>query len=276
MKKNEFLAELRANLKKKHVPKISIDDALAYYDEAIHDRMEDGMSEEKAVAAMGSIDDAVQSALESMPVFLRATQRIRSDSILMSITIVLLVIGAIVWIPLTFALALTALSIYFVIWALVISLCFAVACGLFCGVMSIPALVVGFLHDMFLSGVLSAGMFLLIGGISILVIPIVARIMHSLVQGARDYVTWIAHFFVQVPAEKNDVSTGRTDTTPCSEGHSKRLLSLFGGIFIAIGLVLILIAYVGSGCNLARLPELPALQISSCSLYMSPHTIAFM
>lgn len=113
MKKDEFLAELRANLKKKHVPKNSIDDALAYYDEAIHDRMEDGMSEEKAVAAMGSIDDAVQSALESMPAFLRATQRIRSDSVLMSITIVLLVIGAIVWIPLTFALALTALSIYF-------------------------------------------------------------------------------------------------------------------------------------------------------------------
>ena len=52
--------------------------------------------------------------------------------------------------------------------------------------------------------------------------------------------------------------------------------SLFGGIFIAIGLVLILVAYVGSGCNLAGLPELPALQISSCSLYMSPHTIAFM
>ena len=134
----------------------------------------------------------------------------------------------------------------------------------------------GFLHDMFLSGALSAGVFLLIGGVSILVIPIVARIMHSLVQGARDYVTWIAHFFAQVPAEKNDVSTGRTNTTPWSEGHSKRLLSLFGGIFIAIGLVLILIAYVGSGCNLARLPELPALQISSCSLYMNPHTIAFM
>ena len=79
MKKDEFLAELRANLKKKHVPKISIDDALAYYDEAIRDRMEDGMSEEKAVAVMGSIDDAVQSTLESMPAFLRATQRIRSD-----------------------------------------------------------------------------------------------------------------------------------------------------------------------------------------------------
>ena len=59
MKKDKFLAELRVNLKKKHVPKISIDDALAYYDEAIRDRMEDGMSEEKAVAAMGSIDDAV-------------------------------------------------------------------------------------------------------------------------------------------------------------------------------------------------------------------------
>ena len=33
----------------------------------------------------------------------------------------------------------------------------------------------GFLHDMFLFGALSAGVFLLIGGVSILVIPIVAR-----------------------------------------------------------------------------------------------------
>lgn len=67
--------------------------------------------------------------------------------------------------------------------------------------------------------------------------------------------------FAQVPAEKTTASTERTNTTSWSEGHSKRLLSLFGGIFIAIGLVLILVAYVGSGCNLAGLPELPALQI---------------
>ena len=87
-------------------------------------------------------------------------------------------------------------------------------------------------------------MFLLIGGVSILVIPIVARIMHSLVQGARDYVTWIAHFFVQVPAEKNDVST----------------------VFLLIGGVSILVIPIVARCTTDFF----------LLAFMNPHTIAFM
>ena len=63
MKKSEFLAALAAKLS-------NIEDSqgtVEYYGEMIYDRMEDGMSEEEAVAAMGSIDDIALCLPASTP-----------------------------------------------------------------------------------------------------------------------------------------------------------------------------------------------------------------
>ena len=59
MKKAEFLALLRERL-----ADFSNEDAeksAAFYSEMIDDRMEEGMTEEEAVAALGSLDDIVRS-----------------------------------------------------------------------------------------------------------------------------------------------------------------------------------------------------------------------
>lgn len=54
MTKQEFLSELERALGK--LPHTEVEQALAFYDEAISDRMEDGLSEAEAVADLGPID----------------------------------------------------------------------------------------------------------------------------------------------------------------------------------------------------------------------------
>ncbi len=64
MTKQEFLSELERALGK--LPHTEVEQALAFYDEAISDRMEDGLSEAEAVAGLGSIEEiAAQIAAET-------------------------------------------------------------------------------------------------------------------------------------------------------------------------------------------------------------------
>ena len=55
MTKTEFLDGLRAGLS--DLDPADIQKSTDYYDEMICDRMEDGMSEEEAVAAIGPVED---------------------------------------------------------------------------------------------------------------------------------------------------------------------------------------------------------------------------
>ena len=67
MTKQEFLSELERALGK--LPHAEVEQALAFYDEAISDRMEDGLSEAEAVADLGPIDEiAAQIAAETPPI----------------------------------------------------------------------------------------------------------------------------------------------------------------------------------------------------------------
>ena len=61
MKKRLFLNELGARLE--DIPYREAMRVLNYYEEAIDDRIEDGMSEEEAVLAMGSVDDIARDIL---------------------------------------------------------------------------------------------------------------------------------------------------------------------------------------------------------------------
>ena len=57
MRKQEFLAKLRKGLS--GLPQDDIEERLIFYSEMIEDRKEEGLSEEEAVAAIGSVDEIV-------------------------------------------------------------------------------------------------------------------------------------------------------------------------------------------------------------------------
>ena len=57
MNKQEFLMQLRKGLS--YMPQEDIEERLTFYSEMIDDRMEEGLSEEDAVLAVGPVDDII-------------------------------------------------------------------------------------------------------------------------------------------------------------------------------------------------------------------------
>ena len=65
MLRDEYINVLRTRLKENEIP--NADGMIEFYEEMIADRMEDGMSEEEAVAAMEDIDHVVAQAKLDRP-----------------------------------------------------------------------------------------------------------------------------------------------------------------------------------------------------------------
>ena len=76
MSKQEFLAQLRKGLS--GLPQDDIEERLAFYSEMIEDQMEDGLSEEDAVLAVGSIDEIVTQVVADIPLTKIAKERIKT------------------------------------------------------------------------------------------------------------------------------------------------------------------------------------------------------
>ena len=115
MTKQEFLKRLRKKLKGLSGKEAA--QRITFYSEMIDDRIEEGLSEEEAVAEIGSIDEvAAQIAAEA------AEQTAAPKRKLQAWQIVLLVLGAPLWLPLVLAAAAVALSLYVTVWAALISL----------------------------------------------------------------------------------------------------------------------------------------------------------
>ena len=122
MKKREFLDRLKASLWA--MPEADKERSADYYAEMIDDRMEDGLSEEEAVAAIGDLDEIVKQILNETPrppATVKKEQKQQKQG-LETWMIVLLVLGSPVWIPLVASAAGTVISVYVSLWTVVISL----------------------------------------------------------------------------------------------------------------------------------------------------------
>ena len=121
MTKHEFLSALRGRLS--GLPAEDVDATVAYYREMIEDRMEDGLTEEEAVAALGPLEDVLASVLSDLPPVrserAAPNQAKRSGS---GWIVLLLVLGAPIWLSLLIAAAAVALSVCVALGAVVLSL----------------------------------------------------------------------------------------------------------------------------------------------------------
>lgn len=110
MTKNEFTRVLKGRIN--HLPKAERRKILQYYYEMISERMEDGMTEEEAINALGDIDELLS---EYTPV----SKEPRRGAKLRPWHIIMLIIGAPLWIPLVAAMLVIMLAFYIIIWVLV-------------------------------------------------------------------------------------------------------------------------------------------------------------
>ena len=111
MTKNEFTRELKGRIN--HLPKAERKKILQYYYEMISERMEDGMTEAEAIDALGNLDELLSeyTPVSGEP---RRTSKLRAWHIIM------LIIGAPLWIPLVAVMLCLILVFYIIIWAFVI------------------------------------------------------------------------------------------------------------------------------------------------------------
>ena len=119
MSKQEFLNELRARLS--CLPQADIEDRLAFYGEMIDDRMEDGLSEEEAVSAAGTVDDIAARIIADIPFSKIVKEKIKSKKP-GAIIMTLLILGSPIWISLAVAAFAVILSVYVSLWSVIISL----------------------------------------------------------------------------------------------------------------------------------------------------------
>ena len=120
MRKQEFLGQLRKGLS--GLPKDDIEERLTFYSEMIEDRMEEGLSEEEAVSAVGSVEVIVSQVVADIPLTKIAKEKIKPKRQLKAWEIVLLVLGSPIWLSLGIAAFAVILSLYISLWAVIISL----------------------------------------------------------------------------------------------------------------------------------------------------------
>ncbi len=118
MNKQEFLDRLGALLS--CLPASRVAESQAFYAEAIDDRMEEGMTEEEAVAALGSPGAVADAILDEMPPIPRAMAKTRRRSTVLLWALVIL--GSPVWLSLLLAFAAVATAVYLCIWLLAATL----------------------------------------------------------------------------------------------------------------------------------------------------------
>ena len=120
MSKQEFLVQLRKGLS--GFPQEDIEERVTFYNEMIVDRIEEGITEEEAVAAVGTVEEIVKQAVAETPLAKIAKERIKSKRRLRAGEIVLLVLGSPIWLSLLIAALAVILSLYASLWSVVISL----------------------------------------------------------------------------------------------------------------------------------------------------------
>ena len=120
MTKIKFLLSLHDKLS--GLPQDEVEERLNFYSEMIEDRMEEGLSEEEAVAAVGSVDEIAEQIAGEIPLSKLAIEKIKPKRKLRAWEIVLLALGSPIWLSLLVSAFSVVISLYAVIWAAVISL----------------------------------------------------------------------------------------------------------------------------------------------------------
>lgn len=120
MLKQEFLNALREGLN--GLPEADIEERLTFYGEMIDDRIEEGRSEEAAVAEIGTVEEVVRQIVAETPLTRLVKEKIKPKRKMRAWEIVLLILGFPLWFPLLAAAGAVVLALYVTLWSLVIAL----------------------------------------------------------------------------------------------------------------------------------------------------------
>lgn len=166
MTKIEFILSL--NEKLSALPQDEVRERLNFYSEMIEDRMEEGLSEEESVLAVGSVDEIAAQIASEIPCDKNEKEKARPKRRFKAWEIVLLVLGSPIWLSLLVAAFAVILSLYAVLWSVIISLWSVFASFTVCAPSGIVAGVGFVIAGKTLSGIAVISSGIVCAGLSIL------------------------------------------------------------------------------------------------------------
>lgn len=195
MSKQELLAQLRKALT--GLPQTDIEERLAFYSEMIDDQIEEGLSEEEAVSAVGAVDEIVTQAVIETPFAKIAKERLKAKRRLRASEIVLLALGSPIWISLGIAAFAVILSLYVVLWSVIISLWAVFVSLAVCALSSVPVCVILTVSSNGVSGVVVLAAGLVCAGISIFMFYGCKAATKGVLMLTKKIAIWIKNCFIK-------------------------------------------------------------------------------
>lgn len=195
MKRNEFLDELKAKLK--GLPEADIEKAIAFYSEAIDDRIDDGLTEDQAVNAIGTPDDIAQEILLDTPLPKLVKAKATPSRTLKTWEIILIIISAPIWLTLLIVAASIVLSIIVTLFSLALSLLAIIVSLIVGSIAVIIASLIGIIAGEGFPALMQIGAaFLLLGISALLIIPVKAGVLW-LIELIGKFIQWIKKLFIK-------------------------------------------------------------------------------
>ena len=200
MTRDEFLDRLGELLA--CLPADQVEETRQFYAEAIADRMEDGMSEQEAVAALGSVHAIAAQIVAETPPIPKAIAKANTGS--RTLNIVLLAILSPIWVTLALAFACMVLAIYLAIWSVVVALWAVVAMLLLCAPIGVFGLAWCAATGFPLSGIWVFGCGLAGAGLGLFSWFGVLAASKGLVNLTHSFARWVKGLFIKL--KRNDAS----------------------------------------------------------------------
>ncbi|MGE4485321.1 MAG: DUF1700 domain-containing protein [Oscillospiraceae bacterium] len=121
MTKSEFLEALRNALSQ--LPQNEIEKSIAFYEEMVDDRIEEGMTEEEAVSGFEDAGAIAKQIMLDLPLGVLVKSKVKPQKNLSDgvkwLIIALLVLGFPVWFPISLSMMAVIFSVYVVIWSVI-------------------------------------------------------------------------------------------------------------------------------------------------------------
>ena len=198
MNKREFLGTLRKGLH--GLPQNDIEERLTFYGEMIDDRIEEGLSEEEAVSAVGDVNEIAAQAVAETPLAKIAKERIRPKRRLKAWEIVLIALGSPIWLSLAIAAASVIFAVYVSLWAVIVSLWAVFVSLAVCAVGSVPMCIFFIAGGSGAQGIVTLSSGLVCAGLSIFMFYGCKEVTKGILILTKKFAVWIKNCFIKKEA----------------------------------------------------------------------------
>lgn len=198
MNKEKFLTKLRERLS--GFPQEEVEGRILYYGEKIDYLIEDGRTEEEAVASLGSVDDIADKLASEFSMSKIVMENAKKDRKIEPWVVVLVVLFFPAWFPLAISALAVLFSVFVSIWAIILSFYivdFVIAVG---SVATVPVSIMFFTSGNTPAAFFVLGSGLVLAGITILIFLLAVLISKGVIKLFKILFVWIKSLFVKKEA----------------------------------------------------------------------------